>query len=50
MKSAFTDVFRVVVGLYISLVILWFVFKVGNKLPGAGGFFQAAQKLATPAS
>lgn len=50
MKGALTDVFRVVIGLYISLVILWAVFKLGGRLPGVGAVFQAGQKLATPSS
>lgn len=52
MRSTFiVDVLKVVIGLYISLVFLYFLLGIGKKLPnGAGAFFQGASKLATPSS
>ena len=52
MRSTFiVDVLKVVIGLYISLVILYALLGIGKKLPnGLGGFFSGASKLATPSS
>ena len=52
MRTTFiVDVLKVVIGLYISLVILYFLLGVGKKLPnGFGSFFQGASKLATPST
>lgn len=52
MRSTFLmDVLKVVIGLYISLVILYAILGFGKKLPnGFGSFFSGASKLATPSS
>lgn len=45
------DILKVIIGLYISLVLLWLAFKFAGRLPApVGGFFQSAQKLATPST
>lgn len=50
-SGVITDILKVVVGLYVSLVILYFLLRLGAKLPnGAGAFFQGASKLATPSA
>lgn len=50
-QRAVMDILKVSIGLYVSLVILWVLFRVLNRAPGGvGAFFQRAQKLATPSS
>lgn len=51
MRTLVTDVLKTVIGLYVALVILWFLFRLGKNAPnGIGAFFSGAQKLATPSS
>ena len=49
MQRVIVDVLKSAVGLYVALIILYFLLKAGKRLPGGvGGFFSGASKLATP--
>jgi predicted PurR-regulated permease PerM len=51
MNRIVSDILKTVIGLYVALVILYFLLRIGGRLPnGFGNFFQGASKLATPST
>ena len=51
MDKLVIDVLKTVIGLYVAIIILYALLKVGKRFPnGLGTFFQGASKLATPPS
>ncbi len=49
MQRVVIDVLKAALGLYVGLVILYFLLRLGKRFPnGFGSFFSGASKLATP--